>query len=48
MSSMAYLYAVFPLGVLVLLYLSKDLELPPGIEETGISRAFLKVSLYIY
>lgn len=48
MFKLAYLYGIFPVLVFVLLFLSKDLELPPGMEETGISRAFLKASLYIY
>ena len=48
MSKAAFLYLVFPDVMAVLYFLSKDMELPPGIEETGISRAFLKISLYIY
>ena len=32
----------------VLAFLSKDLELPEQIEDTGISRVFLKISLLIY
>ncbi len=48
MSKAAFLYLVFPVVMAVLYFLSKALELPPGIEETGISRAFLKISLYIY
>ncbi len=37
-----------PLLMVILFFLSKDLELPGRIEDTGISRAFLKISLYIY
>lgn len=48
MFKLAYLYVVLPLAVFVILFLSKDLQLPPGMEETGISRAFLKASFYIY
>ncbi|MCR5156059.1 MAG: hypothetical protein K6C96_05215 [Butyrivibrio sp.] len=48
MFKLQYLYGVFPLVIFVLLFLSRDLELPPDMEETGISRAFLKVSLFLY
>lgn len=48
MSKLAFLYGAFLLGILVMILLSKDSELPPGMDETGISRAFLKVSLLIY
>ena len=34
--------------MLVLFILSKELELPPEIEDTGISRAYLRIALYIY
>ncbi len=48
MSSLIFIYLIFPAIMLVLFFLSKDYELPPGISDTGISRAFLKISLYIY
>lgn len=48
MSKISILYLIFPLVMVVLWAISKDLELPPGIEDTGVSRAFLKIALYIY
>lgn len=48
MSELFLLYLIIPAAVLTLFLLSKDLELPPGITETGISRAYLKASLFIY
>lgn len=42
------LYVPFPLAMLIIFFLSKKMSLPPGIEDTGISRAFLKISLFIY
>ena len=42
------LYVPFPLAMLIIFFLSKEMSLPPGIEDTGISRAFLKISLFIY
>ncbi|MBR1671275.1 MAG: type II secretion system F family protein [Butyrivibrio sp.] len=48
MSKLFILYLIFPAAMGVLFILSRDYELPPGIEETGISRAFLKISLFIY
>ena len=48
MSELSLIYLIFPLLMVVLFVLSKDLALPPGIEDTGISRAYLKIALYIY
>ena len=48
MSKLAFTYLIFPLAMLVLWFFSKDLELPQGIEDTGISRAYLKISLFIF
>ncbi|MCR5670972.1 MAG: hypothetical protein K6G10_08205, partial [Butyrivibrio sp.] len=48
MSKLAFTYLIFPLVMLILWFLSKDLELPQGIEDTGISRAYLKISLFIF
>lgn len=48
MSKLFFLYLIIPLLMLVLFYLSKDLTLPERVEDTGISRVFLKISLYIY
>ena len=48
MSKICLLYLIFPLLMLVLFILSKELELPPEIEDTGISRAYLRIALYIY
>ena len=48
MSELSLIYLIFPLLMVVLSVLSKDLALPPGIEDTGISRAYLKIALYIY
>ncbi|RKM55087.1 hypothetical protein D6855_16505 [Butyrivibrio sp. CB08] len=48
MSKLFFLYLIMPLFMVILFFLSKDLELPSKIEDTGISRAFLKISLYIY
>ena len=39
---------IIPVLMLVLFFLSRDLELPGRIEDTGISRVFLKISLCIY
>ncbi|WP_026521462.1 type II secretion system F family protein [Butyrivibrio sp. VCB2001] len=48
MSKLAFTYLIFPLAMLILWFFSKDLELPQGIEDTGISRAYLKISLFIF
>ncbi len=48
MSRMVIVYLIMPVLMLVLFILSKDMELPPDIQDTGISRAFLKISLFIY
>lgn len=48
MSKLAFTYLIFPLVMLILWFISKDLELPQGIEDTGISRAYLKISLFIF
>ena len=39
---------MFPLAVLVLWFRSKDLKLPSGMEESGLFREILKVSLFIF
>ncbi len=48
MSKVLVLYLIMPLAMLILFILSKGLKLPGSIEDTGMSRAFLKISLYIY
>ena len=48
MSKLAFTYLIFPVVMLILWFFSKDLELPQGIEDTGISRAYLKISLFIF
>ncbi|MBE5823241.1 MAG: type II secretion system F family protein [Butyrivibrio sp.] len=48
MSKLFFLYLIIPVLMLVLFFQSKDLVLPERIEDTGISRAYLKISLYIY
>lgn len=48
MYRMIIIYLLFPAAVLVLGILSKDTKLPPGIEETGVSRFFLRISMWIY
>ncbi len=48
MSKLFFLYLVIPFLMLVLFFLSRDLTLPERVEDTGISRVFLKISLYIY
>ncbi len=48
MSELFLLYLIAPAAVLILYIRAKDLELPPGVTETGISRAYLKISLLIY
>ncbi len=48
MSKMFFLYLIFPVIMAALFFLSKDLSLPETMEETGISRAYLKMSLIIY
>lgn len=45
---MIVLYLAIPASVLIIWLLSKDYELPPGMEETGISREVLKISLFIF
>ena len=48
MSKMIFLYLIFPVAGIVLFLLSRDVTLPQGMEETGIDRVFLKMSLFIY
>ncbi len=48
MSKMIFVYLIFPAALIALFLLSKDLEIPETMEETGISRVFLKMSLFIY
>ena len=48
MSEISFIYLILPAVVLVLWILSRNLALPPGMEESGISREFLKISLCIY
>ncbi len=48
MSKLIFIYLIFPAALIALFLLSKDLELPDTMEETGISRVFLKMSLFIY
>ena len=48
MSKLFFLYLIVPLSMLILWILSRDAELPDRIEDTGISRAFLKISMFIY
>ncbi len=48
MYNMVFFYLIFPVLILVFLFLSREETLPEGIEEKGISRAYLKMSLYIY
>lgn len=43
-----FLYGVIPVLSLVLWFLSKKTTLPEEVEETGISRELLRISLYIY
>ncbi len=48
MSELSFIYLIYPLVILILIILSKDTELPPGIEDTGISRIYLKISMYLF
>lgn len=48
MSKMIFFYLIFPVIMVSLFFFSKDLSLPGNMEETGISRAYLKMSLFIY
>jgi hypothetical protein len=48
MSKIFLVYLVIPILMVILWFVSKGAELPPGINETGISRAFLQISLFIY
>ena len=48
MSEFSFLYLIFPLAMGIIWLISKDTELPPGIEDTGISRAYLQIALFIY
>ncbi len=48
MSKMIFLYLIFPVAEIVLFLVSRDLRLPEGMEESGIDRVFLKMSLFIY
>ena len=48
MSELFIVYLIIPVVMLILFVLSKDMKLPERVEDTGISRAFLKISLYIY
>ena len=45
---MAVIYLFIPVGLFIVWLFAKDLELPSGIKEDGISRAFLKISLFLY
>ena len=45
---MIVLYLAIPLGIFILWFLSKEYELPSGMEETGITREVLKISLFIF
>lgn len=45
---MIFLYLAIPAGTLILWFLSREYELLPGMEETGISREILKISLFIF
>ena len=45
---MLFLYLIFPLGIFVLWIFSRKTELPFDMEETGISREFLKISLFVF
>ena len=45
---MLFLYLVFPLGIFVLWIFARKLELPSDMEETGISREFLKIALFVF
>ena len=45
---MLFLYLIFPLGIFVLWIFSRKTELPSDMEETGISREFLKISLFVF
>ncbi len=48
MSRLVFVYMLLPAAMAVLFFLSRKTVLPSQIEDTGISRAFLKISLYIY
>ncbi|MCR5404863.1 MAG: type II secretion system F family protein [Butyrivibrio sp.] len=48
MYKMVIIYLLFPAAMVVLAIVSKNEALPSGIEETGISRIFLKISMWIY
>ena len=48
MSKMIFIYPIFPLVMVALFFLSGREELPDSIKETGISRAYLRMSLYVY
>ncbi len=48
MSRMIFVYLIVPIGLFILFLLSRDKELPSGMEESGISRAYLKMSLFVY
>ncbi|RKM54986.1 hypothetical protein D6853_12200 [Butyrivibrio sp. X503] len=45
---MIFLYLAIPVSVLIIWFISKEYELPEGMEETGITREILKVSLFIF
>ena len=48
MSKMIFLYLIFPALMALLYVLSRGEELPATMEETGISRVYLQMSMYIY
>ncbi|MCR5671905.1 MAG: type II secretion system F family protein [Butyrivibrio sp.] len=48
MSEKVIIYSLVLMGMGVLAFLSRNLELPAGITETGISRAYQKMSLFLY
>ncbi len=45
---MVIVYVIMLVLMLVLFILSRDIDLPADIRDTGISRGFLKISLFIY
>ena len=45
---MLFFYLIFPVGIFVLWILARKEELPSDMEETGISREFLKISLFVF
>ena len=45
---MLFLYLIFPVGIFVLWILARGEVLPSDMEETGISREFLKIALFVF